>query len=66
VRRFALVSAEVAACTSASAMAFMPATPSFPAFSPRARIAALAMSGGASSGPKSARLRTDLGSSAAM
>jgi putative ABC transport system permease protein len=48
----------VDACTSASAIACMPAAPSARAFSPRARMLPRAGSGGESSGPNSARLLT--------
>ena len=46
-------------------MACMPASPSARAFSPRARMAARAGSGGQRSGPKRARLRTSRGAATA-
>src|SRR4029453_15308453 len=46
-------------------MACMPASPSARAFSPRARMPGRAVSGGHSSGPKSARLRTSRGAATA-
>ena len=47
-------------CSSASVISCMPAAPSPRAFAARARIAVRAASGGAISGPNSARLRTSL------
>ena len=51
------VSVDSAACSSASVMACMPTMPSSRAFAARARMPARAASGGAASGPNSARPR---------